>query len=74
MITDIFHPEDDMRATQIQDIRIDLQAIKDNRCQKCGTQAKGFIYRKKLPVYYCRRCLYREFGVERSISKFQLSF
>ncbi|MFQ6042128.1 MAG: hypothetical protein ACE5PV_14825 [Candidatus Poribacteria bacterium] len=67
MITDVFNPEDSIGATQIRNIHIALQAIKDNKCQKCGTQAKGFIYRRKLPVYYCKKCLYQEFGVERSI-------
>jgi hypothetical protein len=73
MITDIFNPGDGMRATQIQDMHIDLQAIKDNQCQQCGTQAKGFIYRRKLPVYYCKKCLYQKFGLERSIREKYMS-
>ena len=65
MITDVFDSENSIEATQIQNAHSALQAIKDNHCQKCGTQAKGFIDRRKLPVYYCKKCLYEEFGVEK---------
>ena len=34
-----------------------IHVIKDQSCEKCGTQAKGFVYRKALPIYYCRKCL-----------------
>ena len=34
-----------------------IHGIKDQRCEKCGTQAKGFVYRKAQPIYYCRKCL-----------------
>ena len=34
-----------------------IHVIKDQRCEKCGTQAKGFVYRKAHPIYYCRKCL-----------------
>jgi len=67
MITDVFNPENSIEATQIQTVHTALRAIKDNQCQKCGTKAKGFIYRRKLPIYYCKECLYEEFGVERRI-------
>ena len=34
-----------------------IHVIKDQTCEKCGTQAKGFVYRKAIPIYYCRKCL-----------------
>ena len=34
-----------------------IHVIKDKTCEKCGTQAKGFVYRKAQPIYYCRKCL-----------------
>ena len=34
-----------------------IHVIKDQSCEKCGTQAKGFVYRKAQPIYYCRKCL-----------------
>ena len=37
-----------------------IHVIKDQSCEKCGTQAKGFVYRKARPVYYCRKCLHEE--------------
>lgn len=37
-----------------------IHVIKDQRCEKCGTQAKGFVYRKAHPTYYCRKCLHNE--------------
>lgn len=67
MMADVLNPENRIGTAQIQSLHNALRAIKDNQCQKCGTQAKGFVYRKKLPVYYCKRCLYDEFGVERRI-------
>ena len=40
-----------------------IRVIKDNHCEKCGNQAKGFVFRKTLPIYYCRKCLCQELGV-----------
>ena len=40
-----------------------IRVIKDNDCEKCGDQAKGFVFRKMLPIYYCRKCLRQELGV-----------
>ena len=37
-----------------------IHVIKDKSCEKCGAQAKGFVYRKAHPVYYCRKCLREE--------------
>jgi len=37
-----------------------IHVIKDHICDKCGTQAKGFIFRKTQPIYYCRECLRQE--------------
>ena len=39
-----------------------IRGIKDQHCEKCGIEAKGFVYRKTLPVYYCRKCLRNEVG------------
>ena len=68
MITNDFNTENIIGTTQIQDIHSALLAIKDNQCQKCGTQAKGFVYRKNLPVYYCKKCLHEKFGMNKEYS------
>ncbi|MCZ6680966.1 MAG: hypothetical protein O7E52_27380 [Candidatus Poribacteria bacterium] len=34
-----------------------IHEIKGQHCEKCGTEAKGFVYRKAHPIYYCRKCL-----------------
>jgi late competence protein required for DNA uptake (superfamily II DNA/RNA helicase) len=66
-MNDLNLTENVIGTTQIQNIHSALLAIKDNQCQKCGTPAKGFVYRRKLPVYYCKKCLYEEFSLERRI-------
>ncbi len=34
-----------------------IHVIKNQCCGKCGVQAKGFVYHKAHPIYYCRKCL-----------------
>lgn len=40
-----------------------LNDIKEHVCAKCGAKAKGFAYRHRVPVYYCRQCLRDELSV-----------
>ena len=40
-----------------------IRIIKDQHCEACGSQAKGFTYRKMLATYYCRKCLRQELSV-----------
>ena len=44
-----------------------IRAIKDQHCQQCGSQARGFIYRKMLPIYYCRECLRHELATSNPV-------
>jgi len=57
MANDFTHDEENAGRTQTQNIQEALRSIKENRCQKCGTQAKGFVYRGKSAMYYCKECL-----------------
>lgn len=57
MANDFTHDEGNAGRTQTQNIQEALRAIKENRCQKCGTPAKGFVYRGKLALYYRKECL-----------------
>ena len=52
-----------MTSAQYAGLKVALRAIKDHVCVKCGAQAKGFVYREQLPVYYCRHCLRDELSV-----------
>ena len=62
-MTNGFTPEEENTGrTQTQSIQEALRAIKENQCQKCGTQAKGFVYQGKLAMYYCKECLHRLVG------------
>ncbi len=45
-----------------------IHSIKDQHCQMCGSPAKGFIFRKTLPNYYCRKCLRQEFSASNSVA------
>ena len=40
-----------------------IREIKEQHCDTCGNQAKGFTFRKMLLTYYCRKCLHQEFNV-----------
>ncbi len=45
-----------------------IRDIKEQHCDTCGNQAKGFTYRKMLLTYYCRKCLRQEFNVSGPIT------
>ena len=49
-----------MKPSSLAQIAEALHAIKNRACDKCGAQAKGFVYQKKQPVYYCRECLHEQ--------------
>ena len=34
-----------------------MKSISIEKCNKCGSQAKGLVYRKQAVTYYCKRCL-----------------
>ena len=34
-----------------------MKSISSEKCNKCGSQAKGLVYRKQAVTYYCKRCL-----------------
>jgi late competence protein required for DNA uptake (superfamily II DNA/RNA helicase) len=34
-----------------------MKCISSEKCSKCGSQAKGLVYRKQAVTYYCKRCL-----------------
>ncbi len=34
-----------------------MKAISNEKCCKCGNQAKGLIYRNQVISYYCKKCL-----------------
>ena len=36
-----------------------MKAIKNERCCKCGRQAKGLVYRESSVSYYCKKCLHK---------------
>ena len=52
-----------MKTSSPSKITDAIHIIKDQNCEACGSQAKGFTYRKMLPTYYCRKCLRQEFSV-----------
>ena len=35
-----------------------MRSIKDEKCCKCGRQAKGLVYRGQAAMYYCKDCLH----------------
>jgi len=57
MVNDFARDGENVGRIQTQNIHEALRAIKENQCQKCGTQAKGFVYRGKALTYYCKECL-----------------
>ncbi len=34
-----------------------IKSISNEKCFKCGSQAKGLIYQKQTITYYCSKCL-----------------
>jgi len=58
MANDFTHDGENAGKIQTQNIHEALRAIKENQCEKCGTQAKGFVYRGKTAIYYCKDCLH----------------
>ncbi|HGE72217.1 TPA: hypothetical protein ENX78_15365 [Candidatus Poribacteria bacterium] len=34
-----------------------IKSISNEKCSKCGSQAKGLIYQKQTVTYYCKKCL-----------------
>jgi late competence protein required for DNA uptake (superfamily II DNA/RNA helicase) len=34
-----------------------MKFISSEKCNKCGSQAKGLVYRNQAVTYYCKRCL-----------------
>ncbi len=46
-----------MKTSSSLKITDSIRAIKNQVCEECGTQAKGFVYRKAHPIYYCHKCL-----------------
>ena len=56
-----------MKTSSPSKITDAIRIIKDQHCEACGSQAKGFTYRNRLPTYYCLRCLRQEFSVSGTI-------
>lgn len=57
-----------MKTSGASKITDAIREIKEQHCDTCGHQAKGFTYRKMLLTYYCRKCLRQEFNVSGSIT------
>ncbi|MGB9595704.1 MAG: hypothetical protein ACPL7B_05435 [Candidatus Poribacteria bacterium] len=34
-----------------------IKSISNEKCSKCGSQAKGLVYQKQTITYYCKKCL-----------------
>jgi ribosomal protein L37AE/L43A len=62
MVNEFVYDGKNTEKPQSQSIFDALRAIKENRCQECGMQAKGFVYRGKLAIYYCKECLHEHHG------------
>ncbi len=68
MTTDDLRIEDSNIGTaQTLSLHKALQTIKEHQCYRCGIPAKGFVYRNRLPIYYCKNCLDEELDVERQL-------
>ncbi|MDE0043886.1 MAG: hypothetical protein OXT74_17725 [Candidatus Poribacteria bacterium] len=57
-----------MKTSAVSKITDAIREIKEQHCETCGHQAKGFTYRKTLLTYYCRKCLRQEFSVSGPIT------
>ena len=57
-----------MKTTAVSRITDAIRDMKEQHCDTCGNQAKGFTFRKTIPTYYCRKCLRQEFDVNGPVS------
>ena len=57
-----------METTAVSKITDAIRDMKEQHCDTCGSQAKGFTFRKTILTYYCRKCLRQEFDVSGPVS------
>ena len=57
-----------MNTSAVSRVTDAIREMKEQHCDTCSHQAKGFTYRKMLLTYYCRKCLRQEFNVSGPIT------